>query len=133
MRLSSVLCGKTHRETPCDRRDWPGGFAAPGRQENDVGQASDGLKSSSPDDGGLDLAVDVFFGGIAGIKPLGGKNAGQMGLQDFAKVFEGLQPTASGPGYPGTKQGLGIFPGPSALMNLLVAFFHAPSAGGPDV
>jgi hypothetical protein len=97
MRLSSVLCGKTHRETPYDRRDWPGGFAAPGRQENDVGQASDGLKSSSPDDGGLNLAVDVFCGGIAGIKPVGGKNAGQMGLQDFAQAFVRVPADCVGP------------------------------------
>jgi hypothetical protein len=42
-----------------------------GGQENDVGQVS----ASSPDDSGLDLAVDVFCGGIAGTEPVGGKNA----------------------------------------------------------
>ncbi len=99
-------------------------------QKDDVGEASDGLKPSSPDDGGLNLAVDVLGHGIAGSEPVGGKNARQMGLQGFAQAFEGFQPTAPGPGDPGTKQGLGIFAGPALLMNLLIALLHPPGPGG---
>ncbi len=101
-----------------------------GGQKDDVGQASDGLKPSSPDDGGLNLAVDVLGHGIAGTETIGRKNARQVGLQGFAQAFEGFQPTAPGPRGPGTKQGLGIFAGPALLMNLLVAPLHAPGPGG---
>ncbi len=101
-----------------------------GGQKDDVGEASERLKPSSPDDGGLNLAVDVLGHGIAGTETIGRKNARQVGLQGFAQAFEGFQPTAPGPGDPGTKQGLGIFAGPALLMNLLVALFHAPGPGG---
>ena len=52
-------------------------------QKDDIGEASERLKSSSPDDGGLNLAVDVLGHGIAGTETVGGKNARQEGLQAF--------------------------------------------------
>ena len=38
----------------------------PGGQKDDVGEASERLKPSRPDDGGLNLTVDVLGHGIAG-------------------------------------------------------------------
>ncbi len=99
-------------------------------QKDDVGEASEGLKASGSDDGGLKLAVDVLGHGIAGAETIGGKNPAEMGLQGFAQAFEGFQATAPGPGDPGSKQGLGIFSGRALLMNLLVALFYAPGPGG---
>ena len=37
----------------------------------------------------LDLAVEVFCGCIAGIKPVGCKNAGQMALRLLIKCLKG--------------------------------------------
>ncbi len=99
-------------------------------QKDDVGKASEGLKASGPDDGGLNLAVDVLCDGIAGTETIGRKNPGQVSLQGLAQPLEGFQPTASGPGNPGSKQGLGIFASSAPMMNLLVALFHAPGPGG---
>ena len=98
-------------------------------QEDDVGEASEGLKASGPDDGGLNLAIDVLCDGIAGTEPVSSQDAGQMGLQGVAQPFKGFQPTASGPGNPGSKQGLGIFARSAALMNLLVALFTCARPG----
>jgi hypothetical protein len=42
----------------------------------------------------MDLAIDVLGSGIAGTKPIGGQNAGDMGLQGFAQPIEGFQSTA---------------------------------------
>ena len=99
-------------------------------QEDDVGETSEGLKASGSDDGGLNLAVDVFSHGIAGTETISGQDARQVSLQGVAQAFEGFQPTASGPGDPGAKQGLWIFAGPALLMHLLIALLHAPGPGG---
>ncbi len=45
-------------------------------QKDDVGEASEGLKASGSDDGGLNLAVDVLGHGIAGAETIGGKSVG---------------------------------------------------------
>ena len=44
----------------------PGVLLLFGRQENDVDKASDGVKALRPEDGGLNLAVDVLSQGVAG-------------------------------------------------------------------
>ena len=49
-------------------------------QKDDVGEASERLKSSSPDEGGLDLAIDVLGDGIAGSHSVGGKNSNLDGV-----------------------------------------------------
>ena len=59
-------------------------------QKDDVGEASEGLKASGSDDGGLNLAVDVFSHGIAGTETISGQDAGQMGLQGVAQPLEGF-------------------------------------------
>lgn len=99
-------------------------------QKDGVGQASERLKASSPDNDGLNLAVDVFSHGIAAAEPIGRKNARQVGFHGFSQAFEGFQPTSSEHRDSGAKQRLWIFAGPALLMNLLVALLHAPGPGG---
>jgi len=54
-------------------------------QKDDVGEVSEGFETSCPDDGGLNLAVDVLGHRIAGAQSVGGKNARQVGLQGTSK------------------------------------------------
>lgn len=102
----------------------------PCSQKNDVGEASERLETSGSDDGGLNLAVDVLGHGVAGIEPVGGENAWKIRFQGFAQSLEGFKATAPCPGDPGAQQGLWVGTRSAPLMNVLVAFFHAPGPSG---